>query len=103
VAFYDALLPSINSQGIEPQTDLVGGWRKVEADGKKFIDPDSFVVQSKFAVDTSEELEFENQFNKEKGALEGVDGSVGFYLMRRDANKADDGFNYIGKPNTNPN
>ena len=38
---------------------------------------------------------FETKFNEEKADLDSVDGSIGFYLLRRDADKADDGYNYI--------
>ena len=50
VAFYDGLLPTVSTASLPSQDDLDGGWRRIEADGKNFIDPDSFVVQSRYTI-----------------------------------------------------
>jgi len=41
------------------------------------------------------EVTFEGAFKSKGAAYEGVPGFVGFYLLRRDADKADDGYNYM--------
>ena len=95
VAFYDGLVPAVNTANIKNDGEIKGGWRQIEADGKNFIEPDSFVVQSKYMIEPGQEVAFEEKFNEEKASLDFVDGSIGFYLLRRDADKADDGYNYI--------
>lgn len=95
VAFYDGLIPAINSANTKNDEKIQGGWRQVEADGKNFIEPDSFVVQSKYTVVPGQEVAFEKKFDEEKASLDSADGSIGFYLLRRDADKADDGYNYV--------
>lgn len=71
-----------------------GGWRKVVADGENFVAPDSFVIQNKFSVPQEKLVEFEKTFAVPQDTSS-ADGFVAFYLQRRDANKPDDGYNYI--------
>ena len=66
VAFYDGLIPAINSANTKNDEKIQGGWRQVEADGKNFIEPDSFVVQSKYTVVPGQEVAFEKSLTKKK-------------------------------------
>jgi heme-degrading monooxygenase HmoA len=93
-AFYEGILPIINSKASALNPDMDNGWRKVESDGINFIAPDSFVIQNKFSVPSEKVVDFEKTFMvpPQENA---VDGFVAFYLQRREAEKADDGFNYI--------
>lgn len=86
------MLPVVNPKA-GSLLEMDGGWRKVKADGQNYINPDAYVIQNKFSVPDENLLEFEKKFVK--SSTETTNGFVGFYLQRRDANKADDGFNYI--------
>merc|ERR1712146_59043 len=68
VAFYDGLVPASNAINLK-NDEVKGGWRQVEANGKDFIEPDSFFVQCKYTVEPSQEVAFETKFNEEKADL----------------------------------
>jgi len=94
-AFYDALLPTAG-QTIEVEKH--GGWRKVEADGVTELTPEVFVAQSRFEVPNDSTVLFEQTCRNSlstDGQLNAAHGFVGFFVQRRDATKADDGFNYV--------
>jgi heme-degrading monooxygenase HmoA len=74
---------------------LDGGWRKVEADGVNFLEPDVFAVQNRFSVAPGKEVAFEQRWANRESKLHEFPGFVTFMIQRRDATRADDGFNYI--------
>ena len=99
-AFYDALLFKSVSQDeiarLLPFTQsAVNGWRTVEADGKKMLEPEIFLVQNRFKVVAGKEVGFEKMWAERESRLAEEEGFVCFSMLRRDATKADDGFNYI--------
>lgn len=94
-AFYDALLPIVSDGSVLSNLRSENGWRKVEADGVSPIDPEIFLVQNSFKVVEGEERRFEQQWANKESTLLQFPGFVGFYLQRRDATKADDGFNFM--------
>ena len=94
-AFYDALLPIVSDGSVLSNLRSENGWRKVEADGVSPIDPEIFLVQNSFKVVEGEERRFEQQWANKESSLLQFPGFVGFYLQRRDATKADDGFNFM--------
>ena len=91
-AFYDALLPVV---GEKLAFESEGGWRTIAADGKSFLSPEVFVSQNRFSVVEGQEVAFEKRWGSRESRLQEVPGFVGFFLLRRDASKADDGYNYI--------
>lgn len=93
-AFYDALLPEVSSEK-DLSFTAEGGWRKVEADGVSLLSPDVFVTQNRFNVKAGKEVEFESKWANRESQLSTVPGFVSFYMLRRDASKADDGYNYM--------
>lgn len=93
-AFYDGLLVKKGGYGLDFATD--SGWRQIPADGKNFLPVDVFVVQTRLQVDENSIKAFESQIkSKESDQYAGYDGYAGSLYMRRDATKADDGYNYI--------
>lgn len=94
-AFYDGLLPVVNDISVLSNLKSENGWRKVEADGENFLDPEIFVVQTRFNVAEGKETQFEQRWATRESKLLEFPGFVGFYLLRRDATKADDGFNFV--------
>ena len=92
-AFYDGLLP-VTSTETMPFVSAEG-WRKVEADGVNLLPTDIFVAQNRFVVKTGKERDFEERWASRESKLASVPGFLGFYMLRRDAAKADDNFNYI--------
>jgi heme-degrading monooxygenase HmoA len=94
-AFFDALSPIVN-ENTYITGDVEGGWRKVVADGQNFIPSDVFSSQFKYNVPEDKMVVFEKAWRTfEKENLKAIPGFVSFYLMRRDASKADDGYNYV--------
>lgn len=91
-AFYDALLLK-EGERLSFATD--NGWRSIPADGINFIDSDVFMAQNRFKILPGRELEFEQYWANRESNLDSIPGFVAFSLLRRDADKADDGFNYI--------
>eukprot|EP00607_Mallomonas_marina_P000175 CAMPEP_0182428012 /NCGR_PEP_ID=MMETSP1167-20130531/20954_1 /TAXON_ID=2988 /ORGANISM="Mallomonas Sp, Strain CCMP3275" /LENGTH=286 /DNA_ID=CAMNT_0024610637 /DNA_START=214 /DNA_END=1074 /DNA_ORIENTATION=+ len=91
-AFYDGLLPV---QGQTLDVEAPGGWRKVESDGQSFINPDVYVVMNRFNIAPGQESSFEKIWTDRESSLKKYDGFVFFNMMRRDASKADDGYNYM--------
>lgn len=91
-AFYDALLPKIG-QPLHYANE--GGWRKVEADGINELQPEIFLSQIKYQVEDGKDIEFEQEIKNKEINLQGNNDFIGFFLQRRDATKADDGYNYI--------
>ena len=91
-AFYDALLVK-SGEKLEFATD--NGWRSIVADGVNFIPADIIMTQNRFKVLEGKEVEFEQQWAARESRLEEVPGFIGFTMLRRDASKADDGYNYI--------
>lgn len=107
-AFYDAVLPltmtapsSASDAGNAPlrnyyaDTAADGGWRSVAADGKTLLPGEVFMSQNRFRVKPGKELEFERKWQERESRLREMDGFVAFFIQRRDADKADDGYNYI--------
>lgn len=94
-AFYDGLLPVVNDISVLSNLKSENGWRKVEADGENFLNPEIFVVQTRFPVAEGKETQFEQRWATRESKLLEFPGFVGFYLQRRDATKADDGFNFV--------
>ncbi|KAJ1421028.1 hypothetical protein B484DRAFT_399642, partial [Ochromonadaceae sp. CCMP2298] len=90
-SFYDALLPVAGEPLSFPSE---GGWRSVEADGRNYLPPDLFMGQTRFCVRPGEEVGFERAW-KQRQAGVGAGAGAGSFLLRRDATRADDGFNYI--------
>mmetsp|Transcript_31606 Transcript_31606/g.103013 ORF Transcript_31606/g.103013 Transcript_31606/m.103013 type:complete len:308 (+) Transcript_31606:17-940(+) len=89
-AFFDGLLPIVNMPEAVPEA--VGGWREVDADGVKALDADCFVAMNRFEVTDNEA--FEKRWSERKSELLEFDGFKSFFLLRRDAVAADDGFGY---------
>jgi heme-degrading monooxygenase HmoA len=71
------------------------GWRKIEADGTNLLSPDVFLAQNRFVVKAGKQEVFEGRWSARESQLSSVPGFLGFYMLRRDAAKADDGYNYI--------
>ena len=94
-AFYDGLLPVISDGSALSSLKSENGWRKVEADGVNYLEPEIFVVQNRFNVVAGKETQFEQRWATRESKLKEFPGFVGFYLQRRDATKADDNFNFI--------
>lgn len=91
-AFYDALLVQ---QGEKLTFATDNGWRSVKADGENLLAPEIFMAQNRFKVLPEKRVDFEQTWANRESKLQEVPGFVGFSLFRRDADKADDGFNYI--------
>jgi len=91
-AFYDGLLPVINDK-IEFESE--GGWRKIPADGKNYLPVDLFVTQNKLSIPDNKVAEYEKYIQSKDNKYSGFDGFIGSIIMRRDATKADDSYNYI--------
>jgi heme-degrading monooxygenase HmoA len=117
-AFYDGLLST--TDGYLAHSPLLsaanenaeGGWRKVMADGINEIRPEVFVTQDLYSVKEGMKGQFEQSFSTKlkshkidfpdmtfaeresqgKGdSSNGDNGMLSFTLLRRDADKADDG------------
>lgn len=71
------------------------GWRSVKTDGKNILNPEIFLTQYKYKVTDS--YEFEKMMSSEINSIATTEtlGLIISTLLRRDANKADDGYNYI--------
>jgi len=91
-AFYDGL---ISRAGEQLNFKSEGGWRIVPADGVNFLPVDCFMAQNRYEVKAGREVEFESHWKALDDSISGVEGFVGFFVQRRDASKADDGYNYI--------
>lgn len=92
-AFYDGLKIQSNIDML--RSFMADGWRKILSDGKNCLPVDAFVCQQRLKVTDSETVNFEKAYASTVSNLENQDGFVGRFLQRRDATKADDGFNYI--------
>ncbi len=93
-AFYDGLLPVVKPPPEGTPWKAVGGWRDVPANGVDPLDADVFVAMNRFKVLEGKEEAFEKRWAERESKLEGMDGFLTFLLLRRDALKAEDGFNY---------
>lgn len=93
-AFYDGLLPVVKPPPEDAPWKAVGGWRDVPADGVNPLDTDVFVAMNRFKVLEGKEEAFENRWAARESTLKDMDGFLTFLLLRRDALKAEDGFNY---------
>jgi len=91
-AFYDALIP-VAGESLQFKSE--GGWRQIEADGKEYLEPEVFLSQNRFAVKSGQEVAFETKWKNRESKLRDVPGFVSFFMQRRDATKADDGYNYV--------
>lgn len=94
-AFYDGLLPLFNAEASLPTTKTQEGWSAMEADGVTLLEPDVYVAQNRCKVSAGNELKFESLWANRKSNLMTYAGFIGFYLQRRDATKADDGYNFV--------
>jgi len=92
-AFYDGLSP-LSGKDVK-KTEAPGGWRNINADGENLLPPDVFVAMNKYKIPKGKEIEFETSFTKGDKSLREVPGFQFSTVMRRDATKADDGYNYI--------
>lgn len=94
-AFYDGLLPL--SAPVDPASPLavVDGWRKVEADGVNLLDAECFVAMNRFKIAPGQEAAFEQRWARRESKLKELPGFVNFNMLRRDAETADDGFNFV--------
>jgi heme-degrading monooxygenase HmoA len=92
-AFYDGLLMKPGTYNLGFATDE--GWRQVNADGKTLLPTDVFAVQTRYNVDDKQCQVFEKTMKESEDLMAGYDGYAGSFVMRRDASKADDGYNYI--------
>lgn len=92
-AFYDGLLPI--APPVDNMPESVDGWRNVFADGINKLDTEVFIAQNRFSITPGNEVAFEQRWQQRQSKLRECDGFVSFYMMRRDAPKADDGYNYI--------
>ena len=92
-AFYESLLPLSGNSRVS--FDAVGGWRKVEADGKTLLPADVFVAMNRFNIEKESEIAFEQRWKNRESTLLEYPGFIYFNMLRRDATKADDGYNYI--------
>lgn len=113
-AFYDGLLPvTDNYLAFSPQLSSAneaaeGGWRSVEANGVDEIRPEVFVSMESYDVKHESKGAFEQVLNgkmkshtdqippmsfsdREKHGASVDNGMLSFSLLRRDADKADDG------------
>lgn len=92
-AFYDGLLPSIGKNDIISKFSSDSGWRSIPADGQSYLPSDVFVVQTRREIfDTSS---FESSLQSQNLNYNSSGGFIGSLLLRRDATKADDGWNYV--------
>eukprot|EP01031_Cornospumella_fuschlensis_P029469 gene29469-35569_t len=91
-AFYDGLLVQPGEK-LDFFTDA--GWRSVQADGVTLLPTDVFMAQNRFAVPPQNAAAFEQRWAARESYLSTIPGFVGFSMLRRDAEKADDGFNYM--------
>ena len=71
-----------------------GGRRRAKADGVNPLDTDVYVAMNRFKVLPGKEEAFEQRWAERESKLEGMDGFLTFLLLRRDALKAEDGYNY---------
>ena len=77
-----------------------GGWRNVAADGENEVSADVFVASKKFCVSDSQKVAFETAVSSavSGGGFSSTDSSnddvLFCNLLRRDADKSDDGYNY---------
>ena len=95
-AFYDGLMPIVNDASVFSPFVVEGGWRKVPADGVNPLPVDVFAVQTRFAVAEGKETAFEKGFaERENRMIKDTPGFMFFHLQRRDALKADDGYNFV--------
>jgi len=95
-AFFDAILPVVTdpaSNGL-PFTS-VGGWRDVPADGVNFLPTECYVAMNRFAIAEGKEGAFEQRWAARESKLKECDGFCNFFMLRRDAPEADDGYNYV--------
>jgi len=93
-AFYDGLLPVVKPPPEETPWRAVGGWRDVPADGINPLNPDVFVAMNRFKVSEGKQEKFERRWSERESALSERDGFLTFLLLRRDALKTEDGYNY---------
>eukprot|EP00238_Polyblepharides_amylifera_P000283 CAMPEP_0196572520 /NCGR_PEP_ID=MMETSP1081-20130531/2563_1 /TAXON_ID=36882 /ORGANISM="Pyramimonas amylifera, Strain CCMP720" /LENGTH=345 /DNA_ID=CAMNT_0041889875 /DNA_START=71 /DNA_END=1108 /DNA_ORIENTATION=- len=93
-AFYHGLLP-LQGEQAGSSAPVVGGWRQVIADGVNPITPDCFVAMNRFSVTQGNEAAFETRWASRESKLNEMPGFLYFLILRRDAVKADDGFNYV--------
>jgi heme-degrading monooxygenase HmoA len=93
-AFYDGLLPVVKPPDEGAPWRAVGGWRDVPADGVNPLDTDVYVAMNRFTVLPGKEEAFERRWAERESKLENMDGFLTFLLLRRDALKAEDGYNY---------
>jgi heme-degrading monooxygenase HmoA len=96
-AFYDALFPTVSDAGDFSPFVVEGGWRKVPADGVNPLPVDVYAVQTRYMVAPGKETAFERAFaeRESRTVKDRPAGYLFFHLQRRDALKADDGYNFV--------
>jgi len=94
-AFYDGLLPLSAPVPADSPLAVVDGWRKVDADGVNLLPAECFVAMNRFKVAPGQEAAFEQRWAQRESKLKDLPGFVNFNMLRRDAETADDGFNFI--------
>mmetsp|Transcript_905 Transcript_905/g.1599 ORF Transcript_905/g.1599 Transcript_905/m.1599 type:complete len:352 (+) Transcript_905:111-1166(+) len=92
-AFYEGILPLSVPQSDAPEVE--GGWRNVKADGVNCIEPDCFVAMNRFKIAKGQEAAFEQRWANRESSLKELPGFVNFHMLRRDADKAEDGYNFV--------
>ena len=81
-AFYDGLLQlSVTPESV-PET--VGGWRKVDTDGKTLLPAEAFIACNQFFIPEANAAAFEMRWAERESSLSELDGFVSFSLLRRD-------------------
>eukprot|EP00899_Mesostigma_viride_P014603 jgi/Mesvir1/23143/Mv10531-RA.1 len=94
-AFYDVLFPITTPPDASSQPEVQNGWRTIKSDGVNPLPGECLVVMNRFAIAPGQEPAFEERWAKRESKLREMPGFRHFFIMRRDAKEADDGFNYI--------
>jgi heme-degrading monooxygenase HmoA len=82
-AFYDGLM--LQSTKPDNVSEIVDGWRAVEADGINTLPTECFVACNQFFVSPENAAAFEKRWASRESKLKECDGFVAFSMLRRDA------------------
>ncbi|CAM9213038.1 unnamed protein product [Heterosigma akashiwo] len=94
-AFYDGLLP-VRAENLVPPGEQAGGWRSdLVADGQSEVPADVFIAMNRFTIPDEARVAFEQRWASRESKLQELPGFLFFNMLRRDASKADDGYNYV--------
>ena len=95
-AFFDGIAQGTNGVAVKrlmEELEVSGGWRTVVADGEREVSADVFVASRKFTVNEIDRVAFETSMGAAINTSTSND-VLFCNLLRRDADKSDDGFNY---------